>query len=290
MTPAFISLASHFSLLKLRVYAQLAQDTQLPSFKGSMLHGWLGHALKFVDEKAFHVLFGEHDQQQPKPYMLLPGPDLKTQWRKGEIYTFELVLFGDATNFADRLVEACNLGHKFGLGPERCAFTTVCIGSVLNNQITPGLHPQHLIDYLPAASTDQPIAEVALNIETPIRLKQHGKILMQASPSLEQWIQHILRRWKLLSQFWVVDDPQLYHALGQELPSIGDYEQVEHLYYENWERYSHKGKQQLPFGGLKGQTSFYGDIARAIPWLQVGQYLHVGGKTTFGLGQFSVIA
>lgn len=290
MTPAFISLASRFSILKLRIYAQLLRDTTLPAFKGSMLHGWLGHALKSVDENAFHVLFGEHDQQQPKPYIVIPGPDLKTEWREGEIYSFEIILFGDATNFADRLIDACKLGNRFGLGPKRCPFDTVSVCTVIRDRIQPGIRPAHLIDYLPNLQSPKPVVEAAIHIETPLRLKQHGKIIINSAPPLEQWLRHIVRRWQLLSQFWVLDDQSLLDSLYTELPVLGNYEQAEHVYFETWERWSHKGQKQLPFGGIRGQVGFYGDIALAMPWLYIGQCLHIGGKTTFGLGQYTVIS
>ena len=77
MGPAFHFLAERFSLLKLRVYVQFQQGTELPSFKGSMLHGWFGHAIKAVDEHAFFVLYGSHGNQQPKPYLVCPSDDLK---------------------------------------------------------------------------------------------------------------------------------------------------------------------------------------------------------------------
>lgn len=39
-----------------------------------------------------------------------------------------------------------------------------------------------------------------------------------------------------------------------------------------------------------GQVSYLGEIANARPWLQLGEQLHIGGKTTFGLGHYTVIA
>jgi hypothetical protein len=56
-----------------------------------------------------------------------------------------------------------------------------------------------------------------------------------------------------------------------------------HAYFEDWQRYSKKEQVNLPFGGLKGQVSYCGDIAQALPLLTIGQHLHIGGKTTFGL-------
>ena len=43
------------------------------------------------------------------------------------------------------------------------------------------------------------------------------------------------------------------------------------------------------FDGLKRQVSYFGEIAPALPWLQIGEKLNVGGKTTFGLGKYQLI-
>ncbi|MFT5815044.1 MAG: hypothetical protein ACI9VT_002815, partial [Psychroserpens sp.] len=81
MSKALTLLAQQCDLLKLRIYIQFKQSTVLPAFKGSMLHGWLGHAVKHIDERAFFALYGEHDNQQPKPYIICPNEDHKTHWQ-----------------------------------------------------------------------------------------------------------------------------------------------------------------------------------------------------------------
>ena len=80
---ALTLIAQQCDLLKLRIHIQLKKETILPAFKGSMLHGWLGHALKHVDDRAYHALYGEHDNQQPKPYIICPSEDHKTQYWSG---------------------------------------------------------------------------------------------------------------------------------------------------------------------------------------------------------------
>jgi hypothetical protein len=62
-----------------------------------------------------------------------------------------------------------------------------------------------------------------------------------------------------------------------------------HVYFEDWQGYSKKEQVNLPFGGLKGQVSYCGDIAQALPLLTISQHLHIGGKTTFGLGAYQLI-
>jgi hypothetical protein len=289
MNPAFTYLASEFSVLKLRFYIQLQGDALMPSFKGSMLHGWFGHALKAVDEQAFYVLYGNHDQQQPKPYVICPNDDLKQDWHKNEMYHFDIVLFGQACQLAPVVIDAVNHGQTLGLGAYRTAFSLLSVCSVLPSSIKTGIHISKLNDCLPNTSApfDTQI-EFALHYSTPIRIKTAGHIVKQA-PSLDEWLNHILRRWRQLSTFWVLEDDTLFNTLYAERPRIGDHEVSAHVYFEDWQRYSKKDKTHLPFGGLKGQVSYCGDIAQALPLLAIGQQLHIGGKTTFGLGAYQLI-
>lgn len=290
MSIALQALAERFNLLKLRVCVQLKQDAYLPSFKGSMWHGWFGHALKLADEQAFHVLMGEHDNRQPKPYVICPSDDHKTQWRTGELLEFELTLFGEATSLVDNVFLALKLGESKGLGEERVPFSVLSVSSILPTGVHAGVTSYTLADVL-ANTMPMPLADVelALTLRTPVRLKLHDKIIRQEAPDLEYWLNHVLRRVKQLTQFWVCDDQHLFDHLYEQRPRLSSYQKNSHCYFEDWHRYSAKGKQHLPFGGLKGQVSFYGDIGAALPLLRVGEHLHIGGKTTFGLGKYQLI-
>jgi hypothetical protein len=284
-------LTNEFELLKLRFYVQLQEDTQLPAFKGSMLHGLLGHALKAVNEKAFFVLYGDHEQQQPKPYMVCPNEDLKTHWHKGEIYYFDIVLFGKATQISQSVVDAMVYGQKLGLGGRRCKYTLTSVCSVLPTKIASGIHKTTLAEWLQLAPIDfnEIENEIAIHFKTPIRVKSGGKIVKNKAPSLNEWVNHILRRLIQISRYWVVDNDDLFESLYDNRPNLGDYEVTQHVYFEDWQRYSLKDRQSLPFGGLQGQVSYFGDVQAALPWLKLGQLLHLGGKTTFGLGAYQLI-
>lgn len=286
---ALTLIAQQCDLLKLRIHIQLKKETILPAFKGSMLHGWLGHALKHVDDRAYHALYGEHDNQQPKPYIICPSEDHKTHWQAQEIYYFDIVLIGQAAQLAPIVVQAIEHGQKLGFGAQRTPFTLVSVSSLLPGKVKAGIHTAPLFEWITFNENTFERTELAVNFITPLRLKVHGKILQHQAPDLALLLKQIVRRLSQLCQFWVCDEPELIKALYQELPILGDYEQNSHTYFETWERFSLKEKRQLPFGGLKGQVSYYGEIAQALPWLQVGEHINIGGKSTFGLGKYQLI-
>jgi CRISPR/Cas system endoribonuclease Cas6 (RAMP superfamily) len=43
---------------------------------------------------------------------------------------------------------------------------------------------------------------------------------------------------------------------------------------------------KLPMHGLLGTLSFAGHVASLLPMLRMGQYIHIGAGTAFGLGRY----
>ncbi|MGH8590087.1 MAG: CRISPR system precrRNA processing endoribonuclease RAMP protein Cas6, partial [Gammaproteobacteria bacterium] len=41
-------------------------------------------------------------------------------------------------------------------------------------------------------------------------------------------------------------------------------------------------------GGLLGQITYRGDLSPFLPWLALGEWMHIGGKTSFGLGRYTI--
>jgi hypothetical protein len=293
MTTHFGHLVSNFKLLKLAITIQFEHDAVLPAFKGSMLHGWFGHALKAADEQAFFICYGNHDNQQPKPYIICPSDDHKTHWRKGELYHFEISLFGEATKLVDKLFVAAKLGEKLGFGSQRIPFKVLSIASNTPRGLKVGAEVFSLADALSVSHFDsicENEREVALTFMTPTRIKHQGDVCRHEIPNLNFLINQILRRLTQISRFWVLDDQELIDYIYNHKPTIRSHKVTNHCYFEDWQRFSQKNREHLPFGGLKGQVSFFGDISHVLPLLRIGELLHIGGKTTFGLGKYKLIA
>jgi hypothetical protein len=61
---------------------------------------------------------------------------------------------------------------------------------------------------------------------------------------------------------------------------------AKHLTLQRLERYSNCHHQTLPLHGLLGTLSFAGHLAPFLPLLRMGQYVHIGAGTAFGLGRY----
>ncbi|MGE5586784.1 MAG: CRISPR system precrRNA processing endoribonuclease RAMP protein Cas6, partial [Clostridia bacterium] len=59
----------------------------------------------------------------------------------------------------------------------------------------------------------------------------------------------------------------------------------------DWERYSSRQDSRMKLGGLVGAATYEFSHARLagffLPWLVLGEYVHVGKGCTFGLGRFT---
>lgn len=280
------ALAEQMQVLRLHCTLQIQQDGELPAFKGSVLHGWLGQQLLKQDAELYHVLYAEHEQQQPKPYALACH-DFRTHYAKNSTLNFELTLFGSATALAERLVQAlCQ--QTLGLGPARLAIKVHTIASETPSGIRLGIHPLPLLAWLTNES-EQVWQTFCIQLLSPLRLKQRGFILKQEAPSLVLMVNQVQRRLAGLVKFWV-DDSQVWQQLLKEHVLIGEHQPLApSFYFEDWQRYSVTCQRQLPFGGLQGEFGYQGDIHNALTWLQIGQVLQIGGKTTFGLGCYQII-
>jgi hypothetical protein len=54
----------------------------------------------------------------------------------------------------------------------------------------------------------------------------------------------------------------------------------------DWERYSARQDTRMTLGGFLGTATFEGDLAPFAPFLRVGEVVHVGKGTAFGLGRY----
>jgi CRISPR/Cas system endoribonuclease Cas6 (RAMP superfamily) len=62
----------------------------------------------------------------------------------------------------------------------------------------------------------------------------------------------------------------------------------ENLSWFDWERYSNRQETKMKMGGFMGSITFEGDLEEFLPFVQLGEYVHVGKGTSFGLGKYQI--
>ena len=232
----------------------------------------------------------------PHPFVLEPPRTGKLKYAPGDTFACNLILIGEAINLLPWIV-----------------FTFDQIGKRrIGGQGERGQCRLEKVESLPAYSTHQPQTiytaetemltddglilriddvmhgapqvtdKIELEFLTPTSIKVNGK--WASGLTFEHLIRNLLRRIRFLSYFhcgedWNVDA----HGLLERSAS------VVHDSRLNWlrkDRYSYRTEKSIPMGGFIGKIRFEGDLQPFLPFIYLGEYLHIGHHTAFGFGQY----
>ena len=287
-------------LLRLHFAFQALDELRLEGFTGSTWHGALGHALARVSPEAFELMYGlpGQDSGTPRPFVLLPDQPLATASLG---LGFSVTLFGPAVELATVLVLAVENLAAAGLGNRqiplrllRVLQTHAVAGRPVSSEVLgldgnwcgDALAPIRLAD-LAACWQQAPAGSLLIRFDTRLRLKA-GSSVMKQTPTLEILLQRLLERISALA---------LLYGTGA-LPSDGVRGMLAQarkvalvettMRWAEWSRASGRTGQVMPWGGLLGEVIYRGDLTEFLPWLGLGEWLHVGSKTSFGLGHYQL--
>ncbi|MDO4723846.1 MAG: CRISPR system precrRNA processing endoribonuclease RAMP protein Cas6 [Comamonadaceae bacterium] len=238
--------------------------------------------------------------------------------RAGETFRFGLVLIGQALQHLPTLVLAWQQACQRGLGAGKAACTLLAVHreGVAQPLWQAGQSAPQPLDAaalalppLPAwlgalaqaghakpatASANAPpsaTSRLSLHLHTPLRLQQQGRPATRASLTARDLLITLARRCQLLL------DTQLGPAAPQQdfgaLAACAQHIQLDAsaLRWYDWSRYSNRQRQSMPMGGLLGALHLSGPAAALAPFIELlhlGQWLHLGKETTFGLGRYSL--
>ena len=100
-------------------------------------------------------------------------------------------------------------------------------------------------------------------------------------------IRNLLRRISLLSYFHCDTDLDLdFKGLIESSKNVKV--EKENLSWFDWERYSNRQDTKMMMGGFMGSITFEGVLGPFLPFLLLGEHIHVGKGTSFGLGKYEI--
>ena len=261
------------------------ESIYLPEYKGSVFHGGFGHALQAISPMwAEYFLKPSNQQGQalPPPYVLLPPLDDLSVYEAGQCFTVALTLFGQANKhyaLAQSAIEF--LGRQLGLGYRQGKYAIEAI----KTQSAAGLVSSSLSQQ-PGSATQQ----VQLQIATRLRIK-HKNRLHRHAPSFIEFMARLMGRMKTLHYAYANEEehePTLWEpTFNQE--TMGNIQADDYTHWDDWDRYSGRQKTWMKFGGLMGAITYRGAVQPFLPYLRLGEWIHIGGKTSFGLGKYRLI-
>lgn len=304
---------------RLRITLRAGEPVRLPPMPGSTLRGALGHALRHLccahrpvcaRCRAPHTCTYAYLMETPPPpdttrmrryphaphpFVIEPGWEGALALGDGGALTLDLLLVGRARQLAPFLVAALDRAASRGLGQGRGRMRLESV-----RQIGAAVPPSERLLYdgggddavvhppeLPALPPPLPSAgRYAVEFVTPTALVRQGRPLERPDPS--SLFRALLRRVSNLAYF---------HAGGRELPLdfrglVARADGLRDLGFEGspawWKRFSSRQGRRIPMGGAVGTLRFEGELGPLAIFLALGQELHVGRSTTFGLGRFRV--
>ena len=285
-------------------------------YSGSMLRGVFGHALRHLacmtkmpdcqtcplyHTCPYPAIFEtppptSHNWQDfsqiPPPYVIEPPPIGNKVYRAGDELCFSMVLMGQAISQPPLIIFAwqCAFARGVSKAQSRANLRHVIYQPhhapsqlVFDAQENQTVQDTRLSSNpLPRLSAHQ----LTLAIKTPLRIQQKGKVLSKDMQGRD-FLMALVRRYYLLEEFHGVDyvapDFAYLSDLAKNVQCKTDFKWCQ------WDRYSNRQQQKMTMGGVLGCLTLTGELEPFLPLLHDGQWLHVGNKTTFGMGQYALV-
>jgi hypothetical protein len=293
------------------------QALHLPPYAGSTFRGAFGHAFKRIacpfrqqcetcghrDVCVYAYVFettGSTDGSSvargitvAHPFVLEPPTVAQAEVPPGGRLALGLTLIGRAIALAPYFLAACREMGKQGVGRGRGRFHLERVmaddpadaqGRVVydgdRDLLAPAVPPW---SWSVLDEGRETVERVTLDFLTPTRLRQDADLVVQ--PAFSTLATALLRRLSVLAEAHCsgppLADAKAILAAVQEVRVVKS-----NLRWHDWERYSARQQARMSLGGFVGRVTFEGSLTPWWPLLRIGEVLHVGKGTAFGLGQY----
>lgn len=239
----------------------------------------------------------------PRPFILEPPLETKTEYAPGEKLHFSLILIGKAISYLPYFIVAFRELGEVGIGRQRKKFRLDQIRAIHPvsgaNEIIYQAQEQLVrnvdltwqcdIGKTLVDSKDVPefqaVRKIYLDFQTMTRLKFEEKFVRRVE--FHMLIRSLLRRFSSLAYF--------HHGWEPELDFAGLIERAaavrlvqDQTRWVDWERYSSRQGSKMNMGGVAGRVEYEGDLDEFMPLLRLGELIHVGKGAVFGMGKFII--
>ena len=310
---------------KFRFSLRLLTDGRLPAYLGPTLRGGFGHVFRrnvcisqsegcedcllrgtcaysycFETPTGQEMNLDYDSSHYPHPFVIEPPLESVDGRPVNGCLRFNLVLVGKAIDYLPYFVFVFDELGRAGIGRDRARYileTVEALASLDGSQYQPVYDcNRRFVSSCPPSITfadavngvkDRCPRKVAIGFLTPTRIMYQGRLA--ETVDFQVLIKNILRRLSLLSEMHCGSERSLdYRQIIDQAATVNTVDS--RLYWRDMERYSSRQKRSMKLGGFVGSTTFEGDLGEFMPLLKLGEYLHVGKGTSFGLGQYHIKA
>jgi len=307
-----------FEIARFAFLLRAEEDGHLPRYKGSLLRGGFGYTFRSAvchqrrgdcgecesrDTCAYSYIFetspdGVNNRFSdysdiPRPFVVEPDGNQERRFVKGDMLHFGLVLTGKALNYLPYFVFCFDELGRRGLGKGKTRFSLEGVFGLdfeLGEWVSLYDKTDRLLreDFPTMSAAKLPFrCSDALSLEfvTPTRVKYRGRYICHLE--FHVLIRNLLRRISMMA---------LFHC-GFELDCdvknlIAEAKLIEvrnwNLKWHDWSRYSTRKNARISLGGFMGGVTYEGSFEKFMPFIALGNHIHVGKATTFGLGKYRI--
>ncbi len=312
----------NFRFTHYRFTYTVGEPLQLPRHKGNIFRGRLGYLLRKITcvgdggecndgcqfpgqcvySKCFETPVPDDSPMlrgqpfAPHPFVLEPPRTGKRDYAPGDTFACNLILIGEAIDLLPWMVFTFHeMGkRRIGIRGQRggCQLERVESLSARDSELrktiytaeTEMLSDEGIVLRLDDVMGGAPHITDTVELEfiTPTSIKVGGQ--WTSNLTFEHLLRNLLRRIRFLSYFHCgedldVDAPGLIAAARSVRSKF-------HLRWVKKDRYSHRTEASIPMDGFIGKVRFEGELEPFLPFILLGEYLHIGHHTAFGHGQY----
>jgi len=232
--------------------------------------------------------------EYPHPYVIEP-PLYDIYFAPKNRLSFDLILIGNAIKFLPYFVITFQELGRVGIGNKRKKYIIEKIEDTFNNGAE--IYQPNL-NYYPPNFTIKRFSEIreeskvynkeilTLEFVTPTRIVVGNRLTSKINFLL--FIKSLLRRISLISQIHCNNILPFSY-----LPLLEMASKVETINSDinwiDWERYSSRQKRRIKLGGFVGKITFEEGWNNFSPFIKLGEYIHIGKGTSFGLGKYEIL-
>ncbi|GFP27978.1 hypothetical protein HKBW3C_02172 [Candidatus Hakubella thermalkaliphila] len=233
----------------------------------------------------------------PRPYVI-ENPFFSKKYivPDEEIY-LDVILLGKAINYLPYFILAIQELGRMGLGKDRGKFILEKVKVYKNDNEYDTVYTleseaisnqQNIIDlnYLATKIKLSNVNEVTIMFQTPTKIRLNNQNI--SCPDFNHLFRALIHRLSAISYFHCEKEPIL-----DFVQLIEDSRSVErHFSQVNWieySRFSTRQKSDLLMGGFIGEVSYKGMLNQFLPFILLGEAVHVGKNCTFGFGKYQLL-
>ena len=272
---------------------------QLPEYAGSALRGAFGHALKSIaclsayhnrgvcncqpiESCLYRQLFDPVKReinsfarlQDIPPPFVIEVYGLPHHLEAGQVAYFNMVIIGDMAHLQLGLIQLAwqrALHDGIGLKQENGQRGRATL-----------IHMEMLSQPEPASRNSD---NLQLDLLSPLRLAERGKLIQPDNLDASVLFKALIRRIGVLAELYGQPLTLDYLELNRHIAQL---KMEKQLGWMDWFRYSNRQKQDMPLGGLVGSIKLQAVSDELWQLIYIGQWMHVGKNTVFGLGHYQV--